>query len=69
VRSDAGFIVSREYSPHLLLAIDDAGEATVSGDYWIAETAVTYELWYAVYEWAVNGTGNDRQLARCHAVV
>ncbi len=30
---------------------------TISTPYWMAETEVTYELWIAVYEWAVNGTG------------
>lgn len=36
---------------------DDSGSATVADAYLIAETEVTYELWYAVYDWAVNGTG------------
>ena len=31
---------------------DDAGTATVSAPYWMAETEVTYELWYAVRTWA-----------------
>ena len=30
---------------------------TVNNPYWIAETEVTYELWYAVYDWAKNGNG------------
>jgi formylglycine-generating enzyme required for sulfatase activity len=35
---------------------DDNGSATVSTDFWLAETEVTYELWNAVYSWAtVNG--------------
>jgi len=36
---------------------DLGGTATVTNDYWIGETEVTYELWSAVYEWAKNGTG------------
>ncbi len=36
---------------------DDSGSATVGNDFWLAETEVTYELWYAVREWAENGTG------------
>jgi formylglycine-generating enzyme required for sulfatase activity len=35
----------------------DSGSATVSEDFWLAETEVTYELWYAVRDWAENGTG------------
>lgn len=31
---------------------DDAGTATVVSPYWMAETEVTYELWYAVRTWA-----------------
>lgn len=31
----------------------DSGEATVERPFWIAETEVTYELWYAVREWSV----------------
>ena len=34
---------------------DDDGNATVDDAYWIADTEVTYELWYTVYAWA---TGN-----------
>jgi sulfatase modifying factor 1 len=34
-------------------AFDDAATATVANAYWIAETEVTYELWYYVYIWAV----------------
>lgn len=33
---------------------DDSGEAVVNSDYWIGETEVTYELWSAVYAWAVD---------------
>jgi len=36
---------------------DDSGTATVSDGFWIAETEVTYELWYAVRDWAENGPG------------
>ncbi len=32
---------------------DDSGSATVSNPYWIGETEVTYQLWSAVYDWAV----------------
>ena len=32
---------------------DDSGEATVFDDFWIMETPVTYELWYAVRQWAL----------------
>jgi formylglycine-generating enzyme required for sulfatase activity len=35
---------------------DVSPTATVTNAYWIAETEVTYELWYVVYDWAVNGT-------------
>jgi formylglycine-generating enzyme required for sulfatase activity len=38
--------------------IDDLGSATVNADFWLAETEVTYEVWYKVYQWAVNGTGD-----------
>ena len=31
---------------------DDGGEATVNDDFWVAETPVTYELWYEVRMWA-----------------
>lgn len=31
---------------------DDGGRATVSNDFWVAETPVTYELWYKVKTWA-----------------
>ncbi len=31
--------------------------SSVANAYWIGETEVTYELWSAVYDWAVNGTG------------
>jgi len=30
----------------------DDGEATVGHNFWVAETQVTYELWYEVREWA-----------------
>lgn len=36
-----------------VLAFDDSSTATVANTYWIAETEVTYELWYKVYVWAV----------------
>ncbi|MBN2160548.1 MAG: SUMF1/EgtB/PvdO family nonheme iron enzyme [Spirochaetes bacterium] len=36
---------------------DLGAPATVDNAYWIGETEVTYELWYAVYDWAVNGSG------------
>jgi formylglycine-generating enzyme required for sulfatase activity len=36
---------------------DDSGSATVNADFWLAETEVTYGLWYAVRDWAENGTG------------
>ena len=35
--------------------IDDPdGEETVTGAYWIAETELTYKLWYTVKDWAEN---------------
>ncbi len=34
-------------------SFEDDAEATVANTYWIAETEVTYELWYNVYIWAV----------------
>jgi len=33
--------------------IDDSGKATVTADYWIGETEVTYELWKKVYDWGI----------------
>ena len=33
---------------------DDSGTATVTEDYLMAETEVTYELWYKVYTWATD---------------
>ena len=36
----------------------DSGSETISDAFWIGETEVTYELWYAVYTWATEGTGN-----------
>ncbi len=32
--------------------LDDSGKATVEHDFWMGETEVTYELWYAVRNWA-----------------
>jgi sulfatase modifying factor 1 len=32
----------------------DSDLATLSGSYWIGETEVTYELWYAVHDWALD---------------
>jgi len=32
---------------------NDSGEATVYEDFWMAETPVTYELWYAVQQWGL----------------
>jgi formylglycine-generating enzyme required for sulfatase activity len=34
--------------------LDDSGTETVSDAYWIGETEVTYELWSAVYTWALS---------------
>jgi sulfatase modifying factor 1 len=36
---------------------DLGGTATVTNEYWIGETEITYELWSDVYDWAVNGIG------------
>ncbi len=33
--------------------IDNSGTATVDHDFWVAETEVTYELWYTVRQWAL----------------
>lgn len=33
---------------------DNLGTGSVSNDYWMAETEVTYELWAAVYNWATD---------------
>ncbi len=33
--------------------LDDDGTAAVDTPFWIAETVVTYELWYAVRQWAL----------------
>lgn len=33
---------------------DDSGQATVENSFWLAETETTYELWNAVYTWAIN---------------
>ena len=56
------------YAPSGSFPSDDAtilGESTtnfpttltVASAYWIAETDVTYQLWYAVYTWATTGSG------------
>ncbi len=34
--------------------VHDDGSATVSSDYWVCDTEVTYELWYKVYQWAIS---------------
>lgn len=34
--------------------IGNTGSTTVDNNFWIAETEVTYELWYAVYTWATH---------------
>jgi formylglycine-generating enzyme required for sulfatase activity len=39
------------------VGINQTSTATVANAYLIGETEVTYELWNAVYAWAVNGTG------------
>lgn len=35
------------------------GPVNVTNAYWIAETEVTYRLWYAVYTWATDPTATD----------
>ena len=57
--SAAGITWTMRYVPakSLPTGTDDSGSATVNADFWLAETEVTYELWYAVREWAENGTG------------
>ncbi|HBE77250.1 MAG TPA: hypothetical protein DDW65_05645 [Firmicutes bacterium] len=37
----------------------DDTTATVANAYWFAETDVTYQLWSAVYTWAVDSTATD----------
>jgi sulfatase modifying factor 1 len=38
----------------IINTFNDDTTATVSNSYWIAETEITYELWYNVYIWAVS---------------
>jgi hypothetical protein len=54
-----GLVINIRYVPGKtsFIGITDSNTATVTDDFWIAETEVTYEQWYAVYNWAVNGTG------------
>ena len=40
---------------------DNSGEQTVSQPFWIGETEVTYELWYAVRTWAVDAARAPNQ--------
>lgn len=41
--------------------LEDDGVATVEQGFWIAETEVTYRLWYEVYTWATHpDRGSDR---------
>ena len=35
--------------------------ASVANSYWIAETEVTYELWYRVYTWATTDAGDGKR--------
>jgi sulfatase modifying factor 1 len=35
---------------------DNGGDQIVNNAYWIGETEVTYELWFAVYTWATSGS-------------
>lgn len=37
--------------------LNDSSTETVASAFLIADTEVTYELWYAVYNWGVNGIG------------
>jgi len=37
---------------------DDSGSSSVALSFWISETEVTYELWYAVRTWAESGSGS-----------
>ena len=57
--SAAGISWTMRYVPGKTLptGTDDSGTETVTADFWLAETEVTYELWYEVREWAENGTG------------
>ena len=53
----AGVSFNMRYVPGGLTtptALDDSGTATVSNAYLMAETEITYELWYAVYTWATH---------------
>ncbi|MDH5718863.1 MAG: formylglycine-generating enzyme family protein, partial [Spirochaetia bacterium] len=53
----AGLSFNMRYVPGGLTTptgTDDSGTATVSNAYLMAETEVTYELWYAVYTWATH---------------
>lgn len=36
--------------------MNDSGSATVHHPYWVAETEVTYDLWYVVYRWAIDNS-------------
>ena len=41
------------------IEIDDSNSSSVSDDYLIGVTEVTYQLWNAVHTWAVDGDGTD----------
>jgi formylglycine-generating enzyme required for sulfatase activity len=40
---------------------DDSGTGSVSNAYWMAETEVTYQLWDAVYDWAIDAARGANQ--------
>ncbi|MEW6709678.1 MAG: SUMF1/EgtB/PvdO family nonheme iron enzyme, partial [Candidatus Riflebacteria bacterium] len=40
---------------------DDSGTQNVAQPFWIGETEVTYELWYAVRTWAIDGARGANQ--------
>jgi formylglycine-generating enzyme len=41
--------------------VDNVGTGSVSKAYWMAETEVTYQLWDAVYDWAIDAARGANQ--------
>lgn len=50
---DIGFSMRLAPAATFPIGADDSGEASVDTPFWIAETQVTYELWYMVLQWAL----------------
>lgn len=63
----SGIVFNMKYVPggEFPTGINDDGSCTISTPYWMAETEVTYELWYAVRTWArANGYSFDANPGR-----